>query len=139
MKGTRKFLVSLLSVICVVAFAISPCSAAAPSEITPLWNNVGHVTTSLDIYDDAGVATASVGRGNIATSLHGVLTVYWNCDGDWMYLDSMTKSATNPTLFISFEFDIVSNMDYKMELVVTAYSGSTIIEEITDVKYASSP
>jgi hypothetical protein len=51
----------------------------------------------------------------------------------------MTKSTTRSTVFIAIVFDGISGVQYKMEVEITAYNGTTVIEEITDVKYATCP
>ena len=105
----------------------------------PRWDSVGNISTSFDFYDNMGEVYVSVTRGSAATSLAGILTIYENQDGEWVYLDSTSKTTTRNTLAMSYDFYGISGYEYKMELIVTAYSGTTVIEEITDTKYAICP
>lgn len=132
---------SVLFILWAILLALVPFSAyaASASDIMPLWDSVGDVTTSIDFYDNVGEVSASVTRGSAATSLAGVLTIYENQDGEWVYLDSTSKTTTRNTLAMSYDFYGISGYEYKMELIVTAYSGTTVIEEITDTKYATCP
>lgn len=139
MRKTKKVSAFFLSIMFIFVFTTLPCYAENSIEIMPRWNNVGSVETALNFYDNEGVASASVTKGNTATSLAGVLTVYEYYDGEWNNVYSTSKTTTRTTLFLSLEFDGISGREYKAELVVTAYNGTTIIEEITDVKYATCP
>ena len=139
MRKTKKVLAFFLSIMFIFAFATLPCYAENSIEIMSRWNNVGSVETALNFYDNEGVASASVTKGNIATSLAGVLTVYEYYDGEWNDVYSTSKTTTRNTLFLSLEFEGISGREYKAELVVTAYNGTTVMEEITDVKYATCP
>lgn len=139
MKKTKKTLVMILCMIWMFTLATSYCYATSTPTIMPRWNNVSDVNTSLDFYGDLGVATSSVGKGSIATSLAGVLTVYEYYAGEWNYVYSTSKTTTRNTLGLTFEFEGISGREYKAELVVTAYNGTTVMEEITDVRYATCP
>ena len=118
-----------------------PFSSHASNEpaIMPRWTGVGNVNTSLVFYENEGEAVATIGKVNPATSLEGTLTIYKKIDGSWVYVDSITNSTTRATLNLVMIFDGISNVEYKMELFVTAYNGTTVIEEITDTKYARCP
>ena len=139
MRKTKKALALFLSMMVILSFATLPCYAENSIEIMPRWNNVGNVETALNFYDNEGVASARVTKGNIATSLAGVLTVYEYYDGEWNDVYSTSKTTTRNTLALTFEFEGISGREYKAELVVTAYNGTTVMEEITDVKYATCP
>lgn len=132
---------SVLVILSVFLLALIPFSSQATniSEIMPRWDGVGNVNTSLVFYGDEGEAIASIDRGNTVTSLEGTLTVYKYVNGEWICEDSLTKSTTRTTLSFMIVFDGISNVEYKMELVVTAYNGTTVLEEITDTKYATCP
>ena len=136
MTTTKKATVlAILSVFLLVLIQFSSY-ATNISGIMPRWNGVGNVNTSLAFYGDEGEAIASIDRGDTVTSLNGTLTVYKYVNGAWICVDSVTKSTTRATLSMMIVFDGISNVEYKMELVVTAYNGTSVIEEITDVKYA---
>ena len=139
MKKTKKTLTMILCMMCALTLAMPPCYATSLPNNMPRWNNVSDVNTSLDFYDNLGVATSSIGKGSTATSLTGVLTVYEYYASEWNNVYCTSKTTTRNTLFLSVEFDGISGREYKAELVVTAYNGTTVIEEITDVKYASCP
>ena len=115
------------------------CYASDDNVVMPRWNNVSNVYVSLQFYGDVGEVTASIDKGNSITSMEGIITIYRNDNGQWTYVDSMTKSTTRATLNMLLEFEGASGAEYKMELLVTAYSGTTIMEEITDTKYATCP
>ena len=130
---------------CILAVMICLCcivpnvQALAPNPIMPLWNNVGDVNTSLTFYEDLCEAGAYATRGNSATSLMGTLTIYELQNGEWVYVTSSQKTTTRATLSILIEFEAESGVEYKAEFCITAYSGTTIIEEITDVEYGTCP
>lgn len=140
MTKAKKVTAIMLFVVCVFMLTTTlPCYASNDIVITPRWNNVSNVYVSLQFYGDAGEATASMDRGNSVTSLEGTLTIYENDNSEWVYVDSITKSTTRTTLNMLLEFDGTSGVEYKLELAVTAYSGTTVMEEITDTKYATCP
>ena len=139
MTALKKTSALFLLIIILLTMIPSWGYTANDTNIMPRWDGVGSVTTSIDFYGNVGEVIASVGRGGAATSLSGVLTIYENQDGEWIYIDSTSKTTTRNTLAMSIEFYGTSGVEYKMELVVTAYSGTSVIEEITDVKYARCP
>ena len=121
--------------------ALIPFSSHASNvpAIMPRWNGIGDESASLVFYGNEGEAVATIGKVNPATSLEGTLTVYKYINGEWICVDSVTKSTTRATLNIVIVFDGTSGVEYKLELFVTAYNGTTVIEEITDTKYARCP
>ena len=139
MKKTKKTLTTILCMMCILTLAMPPCYAISSPTNMPRWNSVIDVNTSLDFYGNLGAVSSSIGKASTITSLTGVLTVYEYYAGEWNNVYSTSKTTTRNTLFLSFEFDGISGREYKAELVVTAYNGTTVIEEITDVRYASCP
>lgn len=138
MTKTKKTVAVVLFMVCVLTAAF-PCYASNDNAMMPRWNNVSNVYTSLVFVGNIGEASASINRGNSVTSLEGILTIYEYDNGEWVYVESTTKSTTRATLNMLLEFEGASGAEYKMELLVTAYSGTTIMEEITDTKYATCP
>lgn len=137
MKKLKTVVLYFLSLIVFISGASPICSAASPGTITPFWNNVQNINSQFVFYDNVGECTVSTRKGSNCTSLEGVLTIFELSDGEWVYVDSITSSTTRTTLAMMLEITGESGVEYKMELVIKAYSGTSIIEEITDVKYAT--
>ncbi|MBQ8496235.1 MAG: hypothetical protein IJ489_02120 [Clostridia bacterium] len=135
----KKTLVIIISVVCVFIWAVLPCYAVSLTNIVPRWNNVGGVNTSLVFYENVGEAVAYVTKGESVTTLEGTITIYKFQNNEWIYEDSISKSTTRATLNMAMEFEGTSGLEYRMDFVVIAYSGTTVIEEITDVEYATCP
>ena len=135
-----KKVISVLSLVALLVCLMAPCVCATCSEgITPRWTGVIDVNAYLDFYGTEGEATLASSKDSSATKLEGVVTIYKWVNGQWVYVDSMSKSVTRGTLGIAIVFDGISGVQYKMEVEITAYNGTTVIEEITDVKYATCP
>ena len=135
-----KKMISVLSLVALLVCLMAPCVCATCSEgITPRWTGVIDVNAYLDFYGTEGEATLASSKDSSATKLEGVVTIYKWVNGQWVYVDSMSKSVTRGTLGIAIVFDGISGVQYKMEVEITAYSGTTVIEEITDVRYATCP
>ncbi len=135
-----KKVISVLSLVALLVCLMAPCVCATCSEgITPRWTGVIDVNAYLDFYGTEGEATLASSKDSSATKLEGVVTIYKWVNGQWVYVDSASKSTTRSTVGIVVVFDGISGVQYKMEAKVTAYSGTTVIEEITDVKYATCP
>lgn len=139
MKNTKKALAILISMVFILTFATAPCYANNSAAIMPRWNNISDISTAFTFYDDIGEAVATASRGNMITSMVGTVTIYKYQNNDWIYVDSISKSTTRTTLFVSLEIEGTSGAEYKMEFLLTAYNGTTVMEEITDVKYATCP
>ena len=135
-----KKMISVLSLVALVVCLMAPFAcAASPNSITPRWTGVVDVNAFFDFYGTVGEGSLSSTKDSAATKLEGVMTIYRWANGQWIYVDSMTKSVTRGTLGMVIEIDGISGVQYKMEVEITAYSGTTVIEEITDVKYATCP
>ena len=135
-----KKVISVLSLVALlVCLMASSVCASGSNGITPRWTGVIDVNAYLDFYGTEGEATLASSKDSDATKLEGVVTIYKWVNGQWVYVDSMTKSTTRSTVFIAIVFDGISGVQYKMEVEITAYNGTTVIEEITDVKYATCP
>ncbi len=135
----KKTLVIIISVVCVFIWAVLPCYAVSLTNIVPRWNNVGSVNTSLVFYENVGEAVAYVTKGESVTTLEGTITIYKFQNNEWIYEDSISKSTTRATLNMAMEFEGTSGLEYRMDFVVIAYSGTTVIEEIANVEYATCP
>ena len=135
-----KKVISVLSLVALLVCLLVPCVCATGSDgIMPRWTGVRNVSAFLDFYGTEGEATLTSTKDSDSTKIEGVVTIYKWVNGQWVYVDSMSKSVTRGTLFIALVFDGISGVQYKMEVEITAYSGTTVIEEITDVKYATCP
>ena len=135
-----KKVISVLSLVALLVCLMAPSVCAAGSDgITPRWTGIIDVNAFLNFYGTEGEATLSSTKDSSTTKIEGVVTIYKWVNGQWVYVDSMTKSTTRSTVFIAIVFDGISGVQYKMEAKVTAYSGTTVIEEFTDVKYATCP
>ena len=139
MRNTKKALAIALLMICIFSFVTVYCHADNSPEIMPRWNNIGDVSTAFTFYDDIGEAVATASRGNMITSMVGTITIYKYQNNDWIYVDSISKTTTRSTLGIVLEIEGTSGAEYKMEFLLTAYNGTTVMEKITDVKYATCP
>lgn len=133
----KKIIVCMTAILLTLNLFVPTALATSSTEIMPRWDNVQMVATQFVFYENIGEATATVTKGSGCTSLNGVITIYEFIDNEWVYLDSITKSTTRASLGMIYEFEGESGMEYKMEFVVTAYNGTTVIEEITDTKYAA--
>ena len=135
-----KKVISVLSLVALLVCLMAPCVCATGSVgVTPRWTGVAYVNAFLNFYGTEGEATLTSTKDSSTTKLEGVVTIYKWANGQWVYVDSVSKSTTRATLGIGLVFDGISGVQYKMEAKVTAYSGTTVIEEITDVKYATCP
>ena len=135
-----KKVISVLSLVALLVCLLTPCVCAGNADgIMPRWTGVRDLNAFLDFYGNEGEASLSSTKDSTATKLEGVITIYKWVNGQWVYVDSMSKSVTRGTLGMIMEFDGISGVQYKMEVEITAYSGTTVIEEITDVKYATCP
>lgn len=135
-----KKMISVLSLVALLVCLMAPCVCATGSNgIMPRWTGVRSVSMAFDFYGTEGDAALSSTKDSPATKIEGVVTIYKWVNGQWVYVDSMTKSTTRSTVFISIVVDGISGVQYKMEAKVTAYNGTTVIEEITDVRYATCP
>ena len=135
-----KKVVSVLALVALLVCLMAPCVCATGSVgVTPRWTGIADVNAFLNFYGTEGEATLSSTKDSSTTKIEGVVTIYKWVNGQWVYVDSMTKSTTRSTVFIAIVFDGISGVQYKMEAKVTAYSGTTVIEEITDVRYATCP
>ena len=139
MKKIKKTIICLLSAMFLLVFLTPTCLAVEVNPIMPRWTGVGEVDTELTFYDAVGTATAVATKRSSCTSLEGVMTIYEHIDGEWILVDSTTKSTTRTSLGLTIEFDAESGVEYKAEFCITAYNGTTIIEEITDTKYGTCP
>ena len=135
----KKF-ISVLSLIALLVCLVAlPAGAAGSDEIMPRWTGVRDVNAFFDFYGTVGEASLSSTKDSSTSKLEGVMTIYKSVNGQWVYVDSMTQSTTRGTLGMLMEIDGISGVEYKMEVEIIAYSGTTVIEEITDVKYATCP
>jgi hypothetical protein len=135
-----KKIVSVLSLVALVVCLMAPSVCMASSNgITPRWTGVMDVNLAFNFYGTEGEAAFSSTKDSSTTKLEGVVTIYQWVNGQWVYVDSASKSTTRATLGIGLVIDGISGVRYKMEAKVTAYSGTTVIEEITDVRYATCP
>ena len=135
-----KKVISVLSLVALLVCLLVPCVCATGSDgIMPRWTGVRNVSAFLDFYGTEGEATLTSTKDSDSTKIEGVVTIYKWVNGQWVYVDSMSKSVTRGTLGIAIVFDGISGVQYKMEVEITAYNGTTVIEEITDVKYATCP
>ena len=135
-----KKVISVLSLVALLVCLMAPCVCATGSNgIVPRWTGVRDLNAFLDFYGTEGEATLTSTKDSSTTKIEGVVTIYKWVNGQWVYVDSASKSTTRNTVGIVVVFDGISGVQYKMEAKVTAYSGTTVIEEITDVKYATCP
>lgn len=135
-----KKVISVLSLVALlVCLMASSVCASGSVGVTPRWTGIADVNAFLDFYGTEGEATLASTKDSSTTKLEGVVTIYKWANGQWVYVDSASKSTTRATLGIGLVFDGISGVQYKMEATVTAYSGTTVIEEFTDVKYATCP
>ena len=135
-----KKVISVLSLVALLVCLLVPCVCATGSDgIMPRWTGVRNVSAFLDFYGTEGEATLTSTKDSDSTKIEGVVTIYKWVNGQWVYVDSMSKSVTRGTLGIAIVFDGISGVQYKMEVEITAYNGTTVIEEITEVKYATCP
>ena len=135
-----KKVISVLSLVALLVCLMAPSVCmASPNGITPRWTGVADITLAFNFYGTEGEATFSSTKDSSTTKQEGIVTIYKWVNGQWDYVDSASKSTTRSTVGIVVVFDGISGVQYKMEAKVTAYSGTTVIEEITDVKYATCP
>ena len=139
MKKTQKTFAIIVSLICVLAFAASPCLADSADGIMPRWTGISSITSFLEFFGAEGEATLAATKNSDATSIEGIVTVYKNVEGQWIYVDSLTSITTRNTVFVSIVFEATSGVEYKMEVEVTAYNGTIVIEEFTETKYKTCP
>lgn len=122
-----KKLMSLILAVLMMSAMMIPSFAAVitPGEsISPNWNYMSTVTVEVSFLGTAGCATVDVSRiFGVTTSLEGVLTVYEDVDGEWVYVDSVSGSSTR-SLGLELYFTATSGTTYMAVADITAYSST---------------
>ena len=128
MKNKRmnnKMLCSLLLVAFMITCVI-PVSAAAPSELVPLWDNLTDFNPKLMFYNNIGYFTVNIrgesGTSNITASAR---LYYKSTNGAWIEISQDWDYSVNQSkLVISESFSATSGIEYKIEIDVDVTVGN---------------
>ncbi len=130
----KKFIVTVLS-LCIVFSCITSSAAAIvdPGEnISPCWAYMSSIDMDMYFNGTEGDAYVSISRiGGVTTRIEATMTVYIWIGNDWEYLDSISDS-TETSLSLEIIFDAIQGKTYKMEVEVTAYSGTDSESDTVD-------
>ena len=136
MKKSLKILSFIILCVILSTTLVIPSFAAAPStEIMPLWDNVNRISMGFGFGDGAGDVSARIIKYSHVTRIEGTIKLYWNNNGQWVYIDEVTNSSTSTLLIVNMSFPATEGVQYKAVLTVTAYSSSgneTITDECID-------
>jgi len=119
----KKLLSIILAVMLIILTVVSVGAAKIPeNSITPLWEKIVEISSSIGFSGSSGEATASV-RGKLGTTLvAGVLTVYkQDSNGGWSSVGSNSRTSASSSLSLSVNFTGVSGGYYKSVLTTTVY------------------
>ena len=126
----KKTILGVFLIAVVLSLFVVP-TAATESNIMPIWDNVSAVDLVVGFDGSTGYMTADVSRQAGVTSMEATVTVYRYSGDEWVYVDDWYKSTTRNTLVVTGEFNAVSGVQYKAEIVVTAYRDNTNGETVT--------
>ena len=128
----KKILTSVASIFLVIVLS-GIVYSAIPIDYTPQWNNIGRIFSTIIFDESDGTASSQVYGKSGTSKIECTLTLYKQCGGTWVYVDSVSDSTTTNTILdLSIDFDAVSGEYFKsvFEVSVTRYG----IEE-NETKY----
>ena len=120
MKKINKLISCILFCAMLLSVFTVQCFAAAPSTVTPLWDNILDMELVISFYGNEGSATGRLTKQSGVTSVERTVTVYKLVGSDWVYVDSVYQSTTR-TLFVSVDFVAESGVQYMAVFEGTAY------------------
>lgn len=113
----KKILIFLLAMIFCLGVSVR-IFAQAPN-VTPMWNNIRELTSSIVFNGTDGTANASVLGKSGTTSISGTLTVYRQSGSSWVYVGSTSGTSSTNKLTLEFDFNAVIGGYYKSVFEVT--------------------
>lgn len=137
MKKINKIISCVLASVTLLSILVMPCFAAAPSTVTPLWDNISDMDLEISFSGTNGTAAGILTKQSGVTSVEGTVTVYRAFANGWIYVDSESKNTIG-NLGINVDFTGISGVEYKVVFEATAYRGD-VGESHTVTKYATCP
>lgn len=109
-------LAALMSALCVNIFA-------GNDLIAPLWNSILSVKVNIEFDGNSGHVVGVAKKESTATALDAYLYVYKLVEDEWVYVDGWYDLSFDGVLEMDKTFTGVSGATYKVEFIVTAYTG----------------
>lgn len=113
--------------------------SALPIDYLPQWSNIDRMASVIVFDGQVGNASATVYAKSGATKVEGMLTVYKQSGGSWVYVDSDSETTTSHSyVSLSVDFNAVSGGYYKSVFEVTVTKNG-IEESETKYNYKTCP
>lgn len=109
-------LAALMSALCVNIFA-------GNDLIAPQWNSIISVKVNIEFDGNGGYVVGVAKKESTATALDAYLYVYKLVEDEWVYVDGWYDLSFDGVLEMDKTFTGVSGATYKVEFIVTAYTG----------------
>ena len=109
-------LAALMSALCVNIFA-------GNDMIAPLWNSLLSAAVNLEFAGNEGHALGEARKKSTATAIEAFLYVYELVEDKWVYVDGWYDLKFSGALEMDKTFTGVSGTTYRVEFIVTAYTG----------------
>ena len=113
----KKLLVLLLTVS--LCLGISTHTFARAPDVSPRWNNILRLSSSIIFDGTDGTASGSVLGRSGTTSISGSLTVYRQSGSNWVYVGSTSGTSANNKLTMEYDFTSIIGGYYKAVYEVT--------------------
>ncbi|MBQ3489714.1 MAG: hypothetical protein IJA86_03890 [Clostridia bacterium] len=127
----------VLSVINIVTLWAIPDNAIKTLAVMPNWDTEGDVSSTVAFYETTGEEKRNAATFSSDISLSGMIEIYEYENGEWVYMDYITKNTMRSSLYISYEFDGEIGKKYKMEFRVSAYNRGALMGTVSEVKHAT--
>ena len=129
----KKTLCTVLLAALMLACAL-PASAAAPDQITPLWDNIATLTPTLIFYNNTGYLSVTIQGENETSNITATARLYYkSTSGSWIEISQNWDYDVDQTaLYITETFSGVSGREYKVEIDIEVTVGNyTESESVT--------
>lgn len=136
----KKKVISLL--ICILMIAVhTPNVIAAEATtyalpggnvITPQWNYISKINPSLTV-DDSGIATvycSVTGKMGTTTRVEITAELQRYVSGRWVTVKTYTAESDSYRLTLSKTCSLTAGYNYRVQVTVTAYSGSAVESDV---------
>lgn len=121
----------LISVFVITLLISSLCAFAFPA--TPYWSHFSGITADMEV-NDYNWATIDVMCDSDAATVDSLTVTLelQQLDGDWETIETWVESENDSTISFVEEAVIPKNYSYRLKVTAEAYSGSTLLEEVTE-------
>ena len=143
----KKILTSVASIFLVIVLS-GIVYSAIPIDYTLQWNNIGRIFSTIIFDESDGTASSQVYGKSGTSKIECTLTLYKQCGGTWVYVDSVSDSTTTNTMLdLSIDFDADFLTDSSCSLLIPSLSNISpisstsllYIQRLTIHKYSQLP